>query len=144
MAITIIAYLISPFTILLLFFVLTQKVLALDLASLFQTLVLINFLPLIIAQTIRKLNKKLIEKTQKYYSSIGVFGICAVVFFSVSQQKKEILHTSLSTLLIDIVWLYFIFILLYFVNYFIAFWRNKSDKTAITVTKTYMNNGLAL
>jgi predicted Na+-dependent transporter len=144
MTISIVSYLISPFTILLLFFVLTQKIIALDLKNLFLTLILINFLPLIVAQIIRKLNKKFIERTQKFYSPLGILGICGVIFFSVSQQAKEILHTPLNNLLISILWLYIIFIILYFVSYFIAFWKNKHDKTAIAVTKAYMNNGLAL
>jgi len=143
MAIAIISYIISPFTVILLFYFLAQKTLPIDLGSLFQTLLIINFIPLIAAQTIRKINISIVEKTKKYYSLISVCCLCALVFIPISAQAERI-TSDLFGGFINVLWLNLLFILLWLIGYFSAFWKSKPDKTSIAVTKTFMNNGIAI
>lgn len=139
MAISLTSYIVSPFTVLLLFFLLTQKVVLLNLNSIFQTLLLINVLPLVVAQILRKISKPFIEKTKQHYSFINICLIGFVIYIVVAVQAKDILQNPFSAF-IDVLWLYLLFIVLFIAGYFTAFWRNKSDKIALAVTKTYMNN----
>lgn len=143
MAIALTAYLISPFTITFLFFFLTRTAIHLDLTKLFETLLIVNFLPLLLAQFMRKTVSATIEKTKKYYSFITIFSISVVIYIVVATQATEILQNPLVAL-IQTLWLYVLFIILYCIGYFLAFRRNKTDKIAVAITKTYMNNALAI
>ncbi len=143
MAIVLIAYFVSPFSIIFLFSLLTQKTIQLNLINLFQTLLLINYLPLIISEIIKKINKSFIEKTKKYYSFINIMCICFIIYIALATQSKIIFQHPLDTV-INTLWLYLLFITIYIISYFIVFWKKKSDKVAVAITKTYMNNGLAL
>jgi len=143
MAISIPAYLISPFTISILFFLLTKKQINLDLVGLFKTLLLVNFLPLVVAQIVHKTGKNLIERTKNYYNFVSICGIALLVYIVVAVQANKILENPLAAV-IDVAWMYLLFIALFTVGYFVGFWKNKSDKIALAVTKSYMNNGLAI
>lgn len=142
MAVSILAYLFSPFTISILFFILTQKQIHLDLLGLFKTLLLINFIPLFLAQIIVKINKKIVEKTQSYYSFVSIFLISFMVYILIAIQSDKILHNAVGTF-IDVLWIYALFIALFILGYFSGFWRKKEEKIALAVSKTYMNNALA-
>jgi len=143
MAISIPAYLFSPFTVLLLFFVLTQKQINIDLGNLFRTLMVVNFLPLIVAQIFIKTSKGLIEKTKNYYSIISICGIAFLIYLVVAIQSAKILSNPYNALN-GVLWMFLLFTALYIIGYFLGFWRKKRDKIALAVTKTYMNNALAV
>jgi len=138
-----ISHLVVPFTVPLLFLLLTQKVLAIDLWNLSKILLLLGFVPLLFAQIVRKTNQKFINSTRSYYGFISIIIISFLVYIAIANQSREILDNPVSTFL-DILWLYGLFIFLHIVGYLTAFWRNKEDKIALSVAKTYMNNSLAL
>lgn len=92
MAIALCCYLVSPFTITFLFFILTRTTIHLDLLKLFYTLLLVNFLPLILAQIVRRSSIAYIEKTKKYFSFITIFAIAFVIYIVIATQQSEIVH----------------------------------------------------
>lgn len=143
MAISLITYVASPFTVVLLFLIFTQRVITIDLYSLFKSLLLINVLPLLAAQLIRKTFKDFVERTKKHYSLVNIFLIGFIIYIVVAIQANEILQNPLNTF-VNIVWLYLLFFILFIAGYFIAFWRKRSDKIAIAITKTYMNNTVTI
>lgn len=55
-----------------------------------------------------------------------------------------IVAQPIESLLFDVLWLYILFIILFLAGYFMAFWRKKEDKIALAVSKSYMNNALAI
>lgn len=137
------SHLVAPFTITLLFFLFTRKVLPIDLLGLSKTLLLLALVPLFSAQIIRKTSPKIINATKTYYSFISVLIVSFLIYIGIASQASEILRNPTSALL-NIVWLYILFIFLHLVGYIAAFWRNKDDKIALSVARTYMNNMLAL
>jgi BASS family bile acid:Na+ symporter len=141
--VSLISHLVAPFTVLLLFFLFTQKVLPIDLLGLSKTLLLLGFIPLLSAQIVRKTSQKFINSTRSYYGLISVLIISLIVYIAVANQSGEILNNPVNTFL-DILWLYILFIFLHIAGYLTAFWRNKEDKIALSVSKTYLNNALAL
>ncbi len=141
--VSLISHLAAPFTITLLFFLFTRKILPIDLLSLSKTLILLALVPLFSAQIIRKTNPKIINATKSYYSFISVLIVGFLIYTGTANQAKEILRSPISTFL-DTIWLYILFIFLHLVGYLTAFWRNKGDKIALSVARTYMNNMLAL
>lgn len=138
-----ISHLVVPFTVPLLFFLLTQKILSIDLWGLSKTLLLLGLAPLLFAQIVRKTNQKFINATQVYYSFISILIICFLVYIAVAIQSSEILNNLISTFL-EIPWLYGLFVFLHIAGYLTAFWKNKEDKIALSIAKTYLNNSLAL
>jgi len=137
------SHLVAPFTVTLLFFLFTQKILPLDLVSLSKTLLLLALVPLLSAQIIRKTSSKIINATKSYYSLISIFLVSALAYIGISTQANEIIRNPVSAFL-NILWVYALFIFLHILGYLVAFWRNKEDKVALSVAKTYMNISLAL
>lgn len=143
-AVTFLSYIIAPFTVVALFFFLTQKTIQLDLWGLAQTLLLINFLPLIFSQIVRKYKKGLIKRTQTYFSVTNIVLITLMVYIIIASQSQQILSQPLSSLISDTFWLFFIFTIHLIAGYYLAFWRKKDEKIALAVSKAYMNNALAI
>lgn len=141
--ITLISHLIAPFTVPLLFFIFTQKILPIDLVSLSKTLLLLAFIPFISAQILKKTKPKFIEETKPWYGFINIFFISLLVYTIFAIQANEIFKNPVSIFL-NILWAYALFMLLHVGGYLVAFWRNKEDKIALSVSKTYMNTSLAL
>ncbi len=141
--VSLISHLVAPFTVLLLFFLFTLKILPIDLGSLSKTLLLLALVPLFSAQIIRKTNPKIINATKPYYGFISIVIISFLVYIGIANQTNEILRSPISAVL-NILWLYGLFIFLHIIGYLVAFWRNKEDKIALSVARTYMNNSLAL
>lgn len=141
--VSLISHLITPFTVILLFFLFTQKVLPLDLVSLSKTLLLLAFVPLLSSEIIKKTKPKIINATKSYYGFISIFLVGFLAYIGIAIQADEILRSPVSAFL-NILWLYALFIFLHILGYLVAFWRNKEDKIALSVAKTYMNSSLAL
>lgn len=141
--VSLISFLIAPFTVLLLFSLLTQQILPIDLWSLSKTMLLYVLVPLLSAQIIKKTNPKIIKMTKSYYNFISILIVCFLIYIGIASQPSSILKNPIITFL-DILWLYALFIFLQILGYLTAFWRNKEDKIALSIAKTYMNNSLAL
>ncbi len=143
-AVSLLAYLFAPFSVSLLFFMFTNQSVQLDLWGMMQTLMLVNFLPLFAAQVVRKMAKPLVTKTQSYFGVISLCLLFVLVYLAVSNQAHEIMTQSISSMFINIFWLYVLFIFVHIFGYFMAFRMKKEDKIALSVTKTYSNIGLAI
>jgi len=98
---------------------------------------------MLLAQLVRKNGNSYIERTKKYYSFITICCIGIVIYIVISAQAKEILHNPLAAF-IQTLWLYLLFIVLYIIGYVLIVWKKKTDRIAVAVTKTYMNNALAI
>lgn len=138
-----VGYIIAPFTIIFLFHFLTGKTIQIDIVGLFKTLLLISFVPLIVAQIARRFFIQVIEKTKKGYGGISILCMSFLGYTVIAVQANTILSHPFA-IIVDLFWLYILFVFLLIVGYVTAFWRNKKDKTALSVAKGYMNNSLAI
>jgi predicted Na+-dependent transporter len=145
-ALSLIAHLISPFTLLFILFFTTGKALHIDAVSLLKTLVLVSFIPLVAAQVIRRMSVRVVQtvnRTKIFYSSITIFLFAFITYIITAGQSQAILTQPLDAVR-NLLWLYCFFIFLHAVGYLVAFWRNKPDRIALSVSKAYMNNALAI
>jgi len=143
LALSLVGHLVAPFSVPLLFLLLTHQNVQLDITSLFKTLILISFVPLGAAEVVKRIAKKWVTETQPYYSLISILLVSFMIYNVVASQAKTILHNPLGAI-IDSLWLCLLFLILYIVGYGTAFWRKKPDKIALAVSKAYMNMGPAI
>lgn len=143
LALSLVSHLIVPFSIPLLFLLLTQQTITIDFLNLFKTLVLISFVPLGTAEIVKKIAKTMVNRTKRFYSFSSVILVSVMIYCVISSQAKTILQYPFEAI-INILWLWLLFFLLYIVGYFVAFWRKKTDKISLAVSKAYMNMGPAI
>jgi BASS family bile acid:Na+ symporter len=143
MSLTIVSQLVSPFTVPLLFWLINLNGHSIDKLLMLKDMAIIVFLPMIIAQVIKKYFPVLINKTQHYFTSLNVLLLFAFVYLAISSQRNYILENP-SGMVWKILVLYLVFILLHIIGYLICFRENKENRIAVAVGAAYMNNGMAI
>jgi bile acid:Na+ symporter, BASS family len=143
MSIAIITQLIAPFTVPLLFWMIGTKGLDINKLLLFRDIAIMVFVPLIIAQILKKYFPVAIKKSQHLFTSTNVLLLFIFVYIALSAQRNIILDNPVS-LVWKTLFLYLVFIILHAIGYYISFRESKEDKIATSVTAAYMNNGLAI
>jgi predicted Na+-dependent transporter len=143
MSIAIVTQLVAPFTVPFVFWLIDVKGLEINKLLILKDISILVFVPLLLAQVIKKYFPVAINKSQHLFTSANVFLLFAFVYIAISSQKDIILGNPL-----NLVWktavLYLVFIILHFIGYLIGYKENKEDKIALSVTSAYMNNGLAI
>jgi len=143
MSIALVTQVIAPFTIPFLFWIIGSKGLEISKLLLFRDIAILVFLPLIVAQVVKKLFPLAIKNRLHMLTSANVFLLFLFVYFAISSQRNLMLGNPFS-----LVWktaiLYLVFVLLHAAGYFIRYRDNKENKIALAVTSAYMNNGLAI
>jgi bile acid:Na+ symporter, BASS family len=143
MSIVIITSLLAPFTVPLLFGLIKFKNISINPLAIFKDLAIFVFLPMIIAQIIKKYFPLTIIKKQHLFTSINILLLFLLVYAVMGSQRDVIINDSLSVIW-QIVFLYLIFILLHIIGYLIGYKQNKENKVAIAIGAAYMNNGMAI
>jgi BASS family bile acid:Na+ symporter len=143
MSLTIVSQMISPFTVPLLFWLISLHGYSIDKLLMLKDMAIIVFLPMIISQVIKKYFPILINKTQHYFTSLNVLLLFSFVYLAISSQRSYILENP-AGMVWKIVVLYIVFILLHIIGYFICFRQNKENRIAVAVGAAYMNNGMAI
>lgn len=143
LSLAIVSQMIAPFTVPLLFWLIDLGDYSIDKLSMLKDMALIVFLPMIIAQFIKKYFPLIIRKTQHLFTSLNVLLLFAFVYIAISSQRDVILENP-----IGLVWkvalLYLVFIMLHIIGYLICFRQNKENKIAVAIGAAYMNNGMAI
>ncbi|EKD93719.1 MAG: hypothetical protein ACD_28C00075G0002 [uncultured bacterium] len=140
---TILSYLIAPITLPLLFKILVGQSIDLDIVGLFKTLLFLIFIPLGLSEILKKYSPKNVKKIKPYTKSLSVLIISVMVYTGIAIQRDQILENP-EQILNQLAWLYGLFLLYHTVGYLMAPQRPKTDKIAISVSKTYMNNTLGI
>ena len=143
MSIVIITSIIAPFTVPLLFGLIKFNNLSINSMALFKDLAIFVFLPMILAQIIKKYFPITILKKRHLFTSINIILLFSMVYAVMGSQRDVIINNSTS-IFWQIVFLYLIFILLHVLGYLIGYKQNKESKIAITIGTAYMNNGMAI
>jgi len=143
LSLAIVSQMIAPFTVPLLFWLIDLDGYSIDKLSMLKDMALIVFLPMIIAQLIKKYFPLIINKTQHLFTSLNVLLLFAFVYIAISSQRDAILENP-----VGLVWkvalLYLVFIILHIIGYLICFRQNKENKIAVAIGAAYMNNGMAI
>lgn len=143
MSIAIVTQMIAPFTVPFLFWLIGSKSLDLNILLIFKDIALLVFLPMILAQLVKKYFPEVIRKNQHLFTPINVFVLFSFVYIAISSQRDAIVLNPAS-LVLKTLTLYFVFIILHFIGYFLRKKENKQNKIAFAITSAYMNNGMAI
>lgn len=143
MSIVIATSLIAPFTVPLLFWMIKINNLSISPMLMFKDLVLMIFLPLVVSQIVKKYLPSLVTKTQHLFTSVNILLLFALIYAVIASKRDVILNDSVR-LLLQLSFLYLIFILMHITGYLIAYKQKKENKIAITIGAAYMNNGMAI
>jgi len=143
MSIAIVTQVIAPFTVPFLFWMIGTGGLEINKLLLFKDIAILVFLPLILAQVVKKILSGAIKSSQHLFTSANVILLFSFVYVAISSQRNIILDNPVS-----LIWktalLFLVFIILHTVGYIVCYKKSKEDKIALSVTAAYMNNGLAI
>jgi len=140
---TFITHLLAPFSIVIVFYLLTATTLELDFVSILKSLLIIILIPLVISQVIKPYIKDFVKKTQHTYTAITILLIVLIVYAVLRDQKDLILSNPLENLII-VLWLYVLHIATHIIGYILPFWRKRDEKISSSVMATYKNAILVL
>jgi BASS family bile acid:Na+ symporter len=143
MSLTIISQMISPFTVPLLFWLISLHGYSVDKLLMLRDMAIIVFLPMIISQLIKKNFPLIIKKTQHFFTSLNVLLLFAFVYLAISSQRNYILENP-AGMVWKIAVLYLVFIILHLIGYMICYKQNKQNRIAVAIGAAYMNNGMAI
>lgn len=143
MSLTIVSQMVAPFTVPLLFWLIDFSGHSIDKLLMLKDMALIVFLPMVIAQVIKKYFPLTIKKTQHLFTALNVLLLFAFVYIAISSQRNYILENP-AGLLWKIAILYMVFIILHVIGYLICFKQNKKNRIAVAIGAAYMNNGMAI
>jgi bile acid:Na+ symporter, BASS family len=143
MSLTLVSQMISPFTVPLLFWLISLHGHSFDILLMLKDMAIIVFIPLILSLIIKKYLPHSIKKTQHFFTSINVLLLFSFVTIAISSQRNYILNNPVG-LFWKIGELYVVFILLHVIGYLICFRQNKENRIAVAIGAAYMNNGMAI
>ena len=143
LSITILTAMIAPFTIPLLFKFINYDNFSVNTLEMFKDLAILVFVPLILSQIIKKIVPGTINKGKHIFTSVNILILFLIVYTAMGSQRDVILSNSVDILL-QIGFLYLIFILLHVIGYLMGYNQNKESKVAIAIGAAYMNNGMAI
>jgi predicted Na+-dependent transporter len=143
MSIVIITQVIAPFTVPFLFWIVGTRGLEINKLLLFRDIAILVFIPLTLAQVTKRVFPVAVKRSQHLFTSANIFTLVAFVYIMISSQRNIILDNPLSLFWKTAI-LYLVFILLHIIGYFIGYRYSKDKRIAMSVTATYMNNGLAI
>jgi BASS family bile acid:Na+ symporter len=143
MSLTIISQMISPFTVPLLFWLISLHGHSFDELLILKDMAIIVFLPMLVSQIIKKYFPLSIKKTQHLFTSLNVLLLFSFVYLAISSQRKYILENP-EGMVWKIAVLYLVFILLHIIGYMICFKQNKENRISVAIGAAYMNNGMAI
>ena len=109
----------------------------------FKTLAIMIFVPIILAELTRTFAHQQIIKARPAFNAITVILLCLIIYIVTAGQQSHIIN-NLNTILIHTVYLFILFIALQIIGYYLTPNRPKEDRIAISVSKTFMNNSLAI
>ncbi len=142
-SLAILTSLVAPVTIPVLFWIINSSFLMIDLWMVCKDLVIILFIPLVLSQLAKICFPKGIVKWSHTYTSVNVLLLFLMVFAVIGSQRSVILDDFQ-----NILWqtgiLFLVFTALHIAGLLISFRGQFKDRVAVSISTTYMNNGLAI
>lgn len=135
--------LIAPITIPLILFLITGAKYNLPILKMFYSLALMLVLPFVLATIIRRFTKKIIRKTQKYYSALSIIILIFVIAGGIA-KIRETFFQILPEIIFPFIILFLITILLTLIGYYAIPRATKRTKISSALSTAYVNASLAL
>ena len=142
-SITIVTSLIAPFSIPVLFILLDFASVSINPWEIFMNLAMIIFIPILISQLGRKYLSKSIDEIKHWFTSINILFLSTLVYIVIGSQRDIIVNDPFDIIL-QVGFLYLVFILLHVFGYFLGYNQHKQNKISICIGAAYMNNGIAI
>ncbi|MFA6161545.1 MAG: bile acid:sodium symporter [Patescibacteria group bacterium] len=146
MVLTVTTSLLAPVTIPLLTKYLYGTTITVDAFGMFKQLMLVIFVPFILALIVRRTVPTFIAKIKPATKPISILLLGALIIGAVSKQSASIILMSKDwwQLFVLIGALFVFFLFTHFVGYYIFWWKNHDEKNTASITLTYMNFTLAI
>ncbi|TAL20249.1 bile acid:sodium symporter family protein [Patescibacteria group bacterium] len=136
--------LVAPFTIPLVIALTVGQKVAINSSEIFYSLALVIFLPLFLAQLVRRLVRLQVQAASFTYKPISVLLLGLIVAGSTPKYADEIL-ANFNVTLVPILLVLFIFSLAsHVVGYLTAFHRSQAEKVTYTISLAYMSFVIAI
>jgi len=143
MSIAVVTQIVAPFTVPFLFWIIGSKSLDINILMVFRDIVILIFIPMILAQSAKRLFPRAISRGHHLFTSVNVLVLFSFVYIAISSQRDIIIAYPVSLIWKTVV-LYLVFSLLHGIGYLMGLKQNKENKIAYAVTSAYMNNGMAI
>jgi len=143
MSLTIVTSLLAPFTIPLLFHFLVEQDIAVNHVQLFWDSASMIFVPMLASVVLKRTVPRFIKRVSPSFTAINIILLFLIVTSSFGSQRTMLLNNPVG-LLENILWMYFLSLLVHAFSFLLALGRPKEDRIAIIVERSYMNNGLAV
>ena len=135
---------VAPFTIPLLFWLLGDKVVNINLLAMLKDVFIFIFLPLFSSLLFKRFFRNTIEHYKWLISPFNILLLSVVVYFVMSAHRNVFFDETILGLFEKLLYVYLIFIALYAVGYLMGFKEDNTGKIATAVNAAYMNNGMAI
>jgi BASS family bile acid:Na+ symporter len=138
--------LLAPFTIPLMTKLLYGASIEIDAWNMFIKLILVIFIPFLLALLVRRLVPDLVKKCNRYTKPISLYLLGFLIIAVIANQAQSIFELSADwwKLIITIFGLYLFIVIMHLAGYFGFWWKPHEDKNTSSITLTYMNFVLAI
>lgn len=146
LVLTMLTSLLAPLTVPFMIKVLAGHSVTVDFWGMVKLLSLVIYLPFILAQIVKFLNRNIVERTSPYFKTSSMILLGLLIASVVAKQSRFIVEgiKNGGDLVYYLVGLLILFLILHILGYFLVFWRGKEDRITITICVTYMNFTLAI
>jgi len=112
--------------------------------DMFVDLATIIFIPFILAQVVARYCQSAIEKIAPLCTPISLLCLGLLITGIIGQQILSAAGFSLSDVTSNLLAIVMLLVSFQIVGFFLAFWRNVTDRITISICLTYMNFSLAI
>jgi BASS family bile acid:Na+ symporter len=146
MIIVVTTSLLAPFTIPVLSKVLYGASVSVDMWDMFYKLVMVIFIPFILALLCRHFFTSFIKKINPKTKPVSVYLLGVLIIATISAQAENIFQLSADwwKLLVLVFGLYIFIAVMHLAGYFGFWWKNHTEKNTTSISLTYMNFVLAI
>ena len=141
--IAILTSMLAPFTVPMLFRLVSHDTLEMNSTDMFTDLAVLVFVPLAASQLLKKLFPAIVDRIKNGFTAVNIMIIFIMVYAAMGSQRGLITGDPVS-ILWKISFLYVVYILLHAAGYFMAPGQDRQSRIAITISSAYRNNGMAI
>lgn len=146
LVVTITTSLLAPLTVPLMTKLAYGTEITVDAWAMFQNLLLVIFLPFLIAMALKRLLPKVVKRANSRSKPISLLLLGALVASAIAAHATDIVSAMGQgwSLLVTMIALFLFFFLHHLVGYYGLWWKPREDRLTLSVCLTYMNFTLAI
>ncbi|MBU1348687.1 bile acid:sodium symporter [Patescibacteria group bacterium] len=139
--------LLAPFTVPLMVSLAYGSTVVVDIFGMMRTLVLVIFMPFILAMIVKRFMPKQVEQVAPRTKPISTILLGLLIAGAVAPHADRIIASARENILgflLIILALFLFFGVLHALGYYAAWWKKRHDRSTVSVCLTYMNFTLAI